>query len=196
MDRISKAMKKLGYKEICMKKYIALLRGINVGGKNKISMQELKMAFEKNDFTDVKTYINSGNVIFSSGIDNEAKLKKTCEQIIADSFQLEIPVAIISAKDLSAALQNAPDWWGTGGETKHNAIFILPPATPKTIIAQVGELNPEYEKISSYGQVIFWSAPLKTLSRVRWLRLIGTSDYHNVTIRNANTTKKLAQLIQ
>ncbi|MDR1159404.1 MAG: DUF1697 domain-containing protein [Syntrophomonadaceae bacterium] len=179
-----------------MEKYIALLRGINVGGKNKISMPELKMAFEENGFADVKTYINSGNVIFSGDIDSEIKLKKACENLIMAEFQLSIPVAIISAKDLSAALRNAPDWWGTDGETKHNAIFVLYPSTPETVIEQVGEFKPEYEQIDYYGQVIFWSAPIKTFSKTRWLRIVGTAVYDNVTIRNANTTKKLLQLTQ
>lgn len=179
-----------------MHKYIALLRGINVGGRNKVSMPELITAFEENGFTDVKTYINSGNVIFSSEIANEAELKSTCEYVITEKFKLNIPVAIISANDLSAALQNAPDWWGTGGETKHNAIFVLSPATPKTIIEQVGDIKPEYEQIGYFGQVIFWSAPIKTLSKVRWIRIIGTPAYDSITIRNANTTKKLLHLTQ
>jgi uncharacterized protein (DUF1697 family) len=181
-------------KRFSMEKYIALLRGINVGGKNMVSMPELRLAFGENSFADVKTYINSGNVIFSADIDNEPELKRICEHLIADRFQLNIPVAIISAKDLSAALRNAPDWWGTDAEARHNAIFVLSPAAPETVIEQVGEFNPEYERIAHSGQVIFWSAPIKTLSRVRWIKIIGTSAYDNLTVRNANTTKKLLEL--
>lgn len=63
-------------------RYIALLRGINVGGNNKVSMGELKQAFESLGFTNVSTYINSGNVIFDSRETNEVKLVRMCEDSI------------------------------------------------------------------------------------------------------------------
>lgn len=179
-----------------MKKYIALLRGINVGGNNKISMSELKIMFEDNGYKDVVTYINSGNVIFSSYDDDEKEIKKKCETAIADKFKLNIVVTIISAKDLSTALYNAPAWWDKDTESKHNAIFVIPPATAAEIIEQVGIAKPEYEQVSSYGQVIFWSAPIETFSKTKWAKIVGKSVYNSVTIRNANTTKKLLQLLK
>ncbi len=75
-----------------MEKYIALLRGVNVGGKNKISMPELKLAFEEIGFLDVITYINSGNIIFSSNTQDKSKLIRKSESIIEDKFKLSIPV--------------------------------------------------------------------------------------------------------
>lgn len=176
-------------------KYIALLRGVNVGGKNLIAMPRLKAAVEECGFSDVKTYINSGNVIFSSDVDDLVRLKETMEGIIEAAFHLNIPVAVLSAEDLRAALLGAPDWWGTSGDTKHNAIFVLHPATPEDIMREVGAINPEYEQIGHCGQVIFWSAPLKTFSKVRWIKIVSTSAYQSVTIRNANTTKKLLELV-
>ena len=157
-----------------MQNYIALLRGINVGGKNKIAMSELKAAFEENDYSNVSTYINSGNIIFSSHSDNEAKIKKKCEHIIADKFKLNIPVAIISVQDLSDALKNAPAWWDADNQSKHNAIFVISPAAVEEVMEQVGVSKPEYEQVGHYGQVIFWSAPLKTFSRTRWSKIVGT----------------------
>ena len=110
-----------------MGRYIALLRGVNVGGKNKISMPRLKRALEERGFERVITYINSGNVIFDSGFSEDAA-KIACETVIFESFGLEIAVCIISACELREALANAPDWWNNGGESKHNAIFVIPPA--------------------------------------------------------------------
>lgn len=179
-----------------MQKYIALLRGINVGGKNKISMQELKMIFEDNGYKDVVTYINSGNVIFSSRNDDEREIRKRCELAIADKFNLNIVVTIISSGDLSTALRNAPTWWDKDMQSKHNAIFVIPPATATEIIEQVGIAIPEYEQVSYYGRVIFWSAPIRTFSRTRWAKIVGKPAYNSVTIRNANTTKKLLQLLE
>ncbi|WP_312045863.1 DUF1697 domain-containing protein [Anaerotignum sp.] len=178
-----------------MQKYIALLRGINVGGKNKISMPELKKTFENIGYQDVKTYINSGNIIFSSPIDDEDEIKKSCELAITNTFHLNIAVTIIPAQELTVALQNAPSWWDSDSQSKHNAIFVIPPATAKEILEQIGIEKPEYEKVSYYGQVIFWSAPITTFSRTRLSKIVGKPSYHSITIRNANTTKKLLQLL-
>ena len=177
-----------------MEKYIAFLRGINVGGKNKVSMPELRAVFQQNGFSDVITYINSGNVIFSSGDNNEEELKKKCEILIADKFKLNIPVAIVSVKELSAALQNAPSWWNTDEQSKHNVIFVIPPVTVDEVFEQVGAIKPEYEKVSNYGRVVFWSAPIKTFSKTRWSKVVGSSVYDSITIRNANTANKLLHL--
>ena len=178
-----------------MRKYIALLRGVNVGGKNKISMPELKAAFEDKGYKDVVTYINSGNIIFSACNNNEETLKKDCESIIKDRFNLNILLTIISAEYLSTAMQNAPIWWDKDIESKNNAIFVIPPSTAADIIDQVGIAKPEYEQVGYYGQVIFWSAPIETFSKTRWSKIVSKSVYNNITIRNANTTKKLLELI-
>ncbi len=179
-----------------MIKYIALLRGINVGGKNKVSMPLLKALFEQNGFVDVVTYINSGNVIFSSDKTNGEELKKECESFIEDKFRLKIPVTIVSGEDLNAALDNAPLWWNKDEDTKHNAIFVIPPMTVAEVFEQVGTIKPEYEKIDYYDRIIFWSAPIKTFSRTRWSKIVSSSVYDNITIRNANTVNKLSQLVK
>lgn len=78
-----------------MKRYIALFRGINIGGKNKIDMSKLKEAFAELGFTDITTYLNSGNVIFSSVIDDKNVLSNKVKRIIKDRFDLDIPVFIV-----------------------------------------------------------------------------------------------------
>ena len=77
-----------------MTKYIALLRGINVGGKNIIKMADLKTAFEQRGFQNVITYINSGNILFSSKLD-ETDIKCVCEKLLKEDFGLDIPVCVI-----------------------------------------------------------------------------------------------------
>ena len=112
-----------------MKRYIALLRGINISGKNKVPMGELKKAFEELGFGAVKTYLNSGNVIFSSDEDNIEGLTSRIEAMIKDQFGLDIPVFVTSKEDLEDTLQHAPDWWGNENkEIYDNLIFIMPPS--------------------------------------------------------------------
>jgi len=175
-------------------RYLALLRGVNVGGKNKLSMPELKASFESSGFTRVSTYINSGNILFSGAETNVLALKGQCEALIKEGFGMDIPVAVISAAALSDAMAHAPVWWNTDKESKHNAILVIPPATAESVCAQVGEIKPEYEKVDFHGSVIFWSAPIKTFSRTRWSKVVGTAAYGSITIRNANTAIKLAEL--
>ena len=117
-----------------MVRYIALLRGINISGKNKISMQKLKECFEELSFYEVKTYLNSGNVIFSTSETNISDITSSIEFIIKKTFDLNIPVLIISQKSLQNALQKEPSWWNSKNKDIYdNLIFILPPATFKDV---------------------------------------------------------------
>ena len=177
-----------------MTDYIALLRGVNVGGKNIVAMPLLKAAFERCGFTEVSTYTNSGNVLFSCLEEDIAVLQQKCRQGILESFGFSVEVAVISAENLSEALRHAPKWWGTDREAKHMGIFSIAPATVQEVIAAVGAIKPEYEKVEHFGILIFWSAPLKTFSKTRWGKVAGTAAYHSITVRNANTTQKLLQL--
>jgi uncharacterized protein (DUF1697 family) len=179
-----------------MTRYIALLRGVNVGGKNKIAMPELKLAFEKHGFKNVITYINSGNILFDSDLD-EFAAKTTCEALIKGDFGLTIIVGIITADELHEALSKAPEWWDNDPESKHNALFVIPPMTAEEVWKQVDEVKPKYENVTYYGKVIFWSAPITTFSRTRWSKIAqNKAIYNTITIRNANTTKKLATLCE
>ena len=174
--------------------YIALLRGVNVGGNNKISMPELKTAFETRGFAHVSTYINSGNVLFTSDCSDIQTLTDMCRTLIQDAFTMDIPVAVISAAAFADAVRNAPDWWNRDKESKHNAIFVIPPATTEDIYAQAGELKPELEQMAFYGRVLFWSAPIATFARTRLTKVVHTSASGSITVRNANTTLKLLAL--
>lgn len=175
-------------------KYLALLRGINVGGNNKVAMAELKRCFESLEFNAVSTYINSGNVMFNSLENDRVVLTKQCEQAIEKTFGFRVACSVIPAQELEDALAHAPEWWGQASEDKHNAIFVIPPATVDTIINRIKEAKPEYEKVSSYKSVIFWTAPLETFSRTRYSKIVAADTYGSLTIRNANTVRKLVAL--
>lgn len=141
-----------------MKRYIAFLHGINISGKNKVSMAELKIDFEKLKFKEVKTYLNSGNVIFSSDEDDIEKIMSQIEMIIKHHFDFDIPVFVILKDKLEDILYHAPQWWGNGNkEIYDNLIFIIPPATFTEVYNEIGEPKKELEKIQNYNGVVFWS---------------------------------------
>lgn len=179
-----------------MKKYIAFLRGINVSGKNKVAMPILRKAFEQAGFSEVATYINSGNVIFSSSMDDRVELVEACESLIRETFSLDIPVAVIPVDELAETMSHAPQWWDQQEETIHYAIFIIAPMTIEEVFQAVGVIKPEYEQIAFRGDVIFWSAPRKTFNKARWSKIASSSVNNHVTIRNANTVKKVLSMSQ
>jgi uncharacterized protein (DUF1697 family) len=178
-----------------MLEYIALLRGANVGGNNKIGMSELKTVFSGAGFANILTYINSGNVLFDSEIADESAIARQCEEAIEACFGLKIRVCVISTADLIEAVNHAPPWWNNDPEFSHNAAFVLPPATAAEVIAEAGEIKPEYEKRDRFGRVIFWSVRKAVISRTRWSRIVSIkSAYGHMTVRNANTAMKLYEM--
>lgn len=176
-----------------MKRYIAFLRGINISGKNKVSMAELKKEFEKLEFGEVRTYLNSGNVAFSSEKGDTEKFRKQIEIMIKKQFTLDIPVFVILREELDDILHNAPDWWGNENkEIYDNLIFIMPPATFAEVYCEIGEPKEELERIKDYNEAIFWSFSRKDYQKTNWWSKTANANISNkLTIRTANTVKKM-----
>lgn len=176
-----------------MKRYIAFLRGINISGKNKVPMAELKQGFERLDYTDVKTYLNSGNVIFSSDEADTIKLPSRIEKMIQIQFYLDIPVFVISKEKLEDILNHAPDWWGDESKDIYdNLIFIMPPATFKDVYKEIGEPKEGLEKIAEYKNTVFWSFSRKDYQKTNWWSKTANANISsNLTIRTANTVRKI-----
>ncbi|MFL2132609.1 DUF1697 domain-containing protein [Desemzia sp. FAM 24101] len=178
-------------------KMVALLRGVNVGGKNRVPMQELKKCFLDAGFTEVATYINSGNIVFEADWKSrEQTLQDYCQQIIEAAFVFPVIVAIVTADELAEAIQHAPSWWGTDPAMRHNALFVIYPASAEDVLSGVGPINNDLEKVSYVGTILFWSASVEKYRRTRFSKIIGTKSYQQVTIRNANTTRKLWAMSQ
>ncbi len=179
-----------------MKRYIALLRGINVSGKNKISMPELKKGFAELGFSEVTTYLNSGNVIFSSSASDENLLESKVRSMIKDRFNLDIPVFVVLQDELEELLENAPEWWGDENkEIYDNLIFIMPPLLYEKFYDQIGSPKAEYEKVFHYKNVVFWSFSRKDYQKTNWWRETANSKVSGqITIRTANTVRKIVTM--
>lgn len=176
-----------------IQRYIAFLRGINISGKNKVPMPELQEGFEALGFGAVKTYLNSGNVLFSSAQKPE-DFKQEIEAMIAARFHLDIPVFVLSLAGLEDILQQAPSWWGRGEpEIYDNLIFIIPPATFPEVLDAIGEPKEGLERIENYGQAIFWSFSRRDYQKTNWWpKTAGVAIRDKLTIRTANTVRKIA----
>ena len=179
-----------------MKRYIALLRGINISGKNKVPMAELRKCFETLDFMEVKTCLNSGNVIFSCKDTDAAELVNRIERMIQHLFSLNIPVFVIPQEELADILRHAPDWWGTENqEIYDNLIFILPPATFPDIYHEIGAPKEGLEQIQEYHSVVFWSFSRKDYQKTNWWPKTASVPLGSkLTIRTANTIRKIVKM--
>ena len=175
-------------------KYIVLLRGINISGKNKISMAELKSELDKN-YQNVLTYLNSGNVILDSDKDKEYVMNDIYN-IIKNRFNLDIPIFVITSSELEDVLKNSPKWWETSNkETYDNLIFIMPPTKYEEVYNVIGEPKADIEQIMEYNNSIFWTFDLKNYRKSTWwVKTASTSIKDKITIRTANTIKKLLEL--
>ena len=177
-----------------MKRYVALLRGINISGKNKVPMAELKKCFEALGFTEVKTWLNSGNVIFSVDDADAAALTERVEGVIHREFGLDIPVFVIPQEELADILRHAPDWWGTENKALYdNLIFILPPAAFPDVYQAIGAPKEGLEQVQAYRSAVFWSFSRKAYQKTNWWPKTARADIGSkLTIRTANTVRKIA----
>ena len=167
--------------------------GYEVG---KISMNELKAGLEKIGFENVSTYLNSGNAIFQSEIDNKEVIKENIQRMIKERFNLEIPVYVTTAPELEDILKHTPEWWGTNNKKIYdNIIFIIPPTKYEEVYNTIGEPKENLEKIQEYNNIIFWSYKLKEYRKTNWWpKTAGTSISDKITIRTANTMRKVLEL--
>jgi len=179
-----------------LNRYIVLLRGINVGGNNIISMKDLKDKLIDYGFYDVITYINSGNIILKSLIIEKTEVRIEIEKLILNDFNLSIPVCVITVDELVEMKQKCPDWWGVDNDSRHNALFVIPPLTSKSVMTQIGELNPTIERCEFVDHILFWEVKNDYYSKSKYSKILGKSYYPYLTIRNANTFNKLVELCQ
>lgn len=179
-----------------MNRYVILLRGINVGGKNKVSMTELKSHLEKLDYTDVVTYINSGNVIVKSA-KKPMTIKNEVEQAILANFTVDselIKVLVLSHDQLKAVIDNKPKDFGEQPELYHSdAIFLI--NYDATDAMKVFDPREGVDKIWQGDGVIYSQRLSAERTKSRLARIIGTKPYESMTIRNWNTTTKLLALL-
>lgn len=176
-----------------MTTYVALLRGINVGGNNIIKMEALRAAFEKLGFTNVKSFIQSGNVLFQSENTNELELEKILEASLSKTFNYTARVLIRSQEDMVKTVVAIPKIFANP-DWKHNVIFLSPLIDSKKIL-DTFELKPDIEELHYAPGVLFWSARLDGISRSTMLKLSTRKEYKEMTVRNMNTTRKILELM-
>lgn len=175
--------------------YVALLRGINVGGNNKVDMKELKAVFEGSGMSSVKTYINSGNIIFADNGNSKEELPKILESAILAHFDLKIKVLVYSLDDFQKIAANIPDSWTNDKNMKSDVWFLWPEADNESVLEQL-TIKSDIDRVHYVTGAILWSVDKEFVTRSGMSRVVGTKLYKLVTIRNVNTVRKLLGLME
>lgn len=172
--------------------YLALLRGINVGGGNIIKMTDLKACFEKSKLENVATYIQSGNVLFETAETDQAKLVRKLEQALSKTFSpYQARIVVCSHAQLKRVAREAPKGFGSQPQTyRYDVIYLREPLTASEAMRHVS-LKPGVDEAFVGPDVLYFSRLTARASQSHLTRIIGLPVYQDMTIRNWNTTTKL-----
>lgn len=175
--------------------YVALLRGINVGGKNKVPMPKLKATFEQADMTNVTTYINSGNVVFNDNRRKPPTIVSVLEEIIEEGLGLSIKVLIRDLPAIRKVTKSLPNTWTNDAKMKCDVMFLWKGFDRRDILKEL-KIKPEIEDVIYVPGAIIWRVDRPNVTRSGMMKLVGTDLYKGMTIRNCNTVRKLAEMME
>ena len=174
--------------------YVALLRGINVGGKNKVDMKELRAVFEDAGMSSVTTYINSGNVVFTSRARNRTRLAGRLEEAIAAHFGFSVKVLVRDLDGIRAAVEAIHPDWGDGKAMKCDVMFLWEEVDDPAVLDEL-RIKPGIDDVQYVPGAIVWKVDRDKVTRSGMMKLAGTPLYKQMTIRNCNTARKLLELM-
>jgi uncharacterized protein (DUF1697 family) len=166
-----------------------------VGGNNIIKMADLKTAVEKGGFKAVKTYIQSGNLIFESDQSEQELITGRLEKILLEAFKYEACIIVKSAEQLKRIVAEVPAVWLTENDRRKYVAFIRESLPVSAVLPKV-ELNEGIDLIDPGQGVLYLSTLTSGLTRSRFTRLISKKIYLDITIRNFETTLKILELME
>lgn len=176
-------------------RYVALLRGINVGGNNIIKMIALRQAFEEMGFTDVASYIQSGNVVFTGSSSDKVKITKKIEAALSKTFAYESKVVVIVATDLERVVAEAPPKFGAApARYRYDVLFVKAPLTSREAMEQV-TTKPGVDEAFAGKHAIYFRRLIAKATQSHLPKIIGRPVYKHLTIRNWTTTMKLLAMV-
>lgn len=177
-------------------RYILLLRGINVGGKNKVEMRELSALLTDAGFEEVGSYINSGNLFFSSEEAKESCISKI-RALLEAQYDFPIPFALLTKEEYLEERDALPHWWH--GEMARRDVLFYACGMDADKIRDFIEKATLYNEVVHLGRhAVFWGKydEAEYLKTIYHKKLMKQAFYKEVTIRNGNTYEKLAAILE
>jgi len=175
-------------------KYLALLRGINVGGKNIIKMADLIKAVEKSGFTNVTTYIQSGNVLFESEIKDPREVLKKLETVLLADFTYDSRIIVRTHEQLKKILAEVPPEWHTNRDIRCYLAFVAEPFSARKLAPQI-EMRDGIDFLKAGEGVLYMTTLSSGLTKSKFTKMITKDFYKEISIRNYNTARKLLELM-
>ncbi len=180
-----------------MNTHVVLIRGINVGGKNKVPMAGLKECLEQQGFSNVSTYIASGNVILESDKDTD-EIRVRIEEALPESFKLDdelIRVLVLTRDQLQAVIDNKPEGFGEQPEKYHSdAIFLI--GIDSTQVMPLFKPKEGVDKVWSGDGVIYSQRLSSQRTKSRLSKILAAPAYKSMTIRSWSTITKLLEILK
>ena len=173
-------------------KYIALLRGINVGNSVKINMKQLKELFETLGYANVSTYINSGNVLFET-IEKRELIKEKIEEMLINKSGQEIKVLIKTKTEIKNIAKIIPDEWTNDSDQKTDVAYLFSEIDNKEIVNEL-PIKKEYINIKYIKGAIIWNVKRIDYNKSQLNKIIAHRIYKEMTVRNVNTARYLASV--
>ena len=177
-------------------RYVALLRGVNVGGKNKVPMAALKRFFEEKEFSNVSTYIASGNVIFDSE-KTAGEIQDLLESALPRYFKLDdkrIRVLVLSRNQMRSVVDNKPAGFGEQPQKYHSdAIFLMGVDAERAM--RLFDPREGVDRVWAGKGVIYSQRLSAQRTKSRLNKIMAAPEYKSMTIRNWATTTKLLELM-
>ena len=175
--------------------WVALLRGINVGGNNMVSMKSLKERFERLGFDDVSTYINSGNVLFRTATTDGRALESKIDAMLSREYGLQGRTVVRSYPEMVRLVKTIAKTWNGDTEWRYNVVFLRHSIDSKRVLDGI-EPKTDIERVVYCPGTLLWSARLNQLTRSVMLKVASKPIYKEMTVRNVNTTMKLLDLMK
>ena len=174
--------------------YVALLRGINVGGNRKVEMARLKVVFEGAGTTEVRTYINSGNVIFTDERP-AAELAPVLESAIEDEFGFHVGVLLRDLDSMRRLVAAIPNEW-VNDKTQRTDVWFLWEDQDKPEVMDDLAIKDGIDKVFYVPGAVVWCADGEKLTRSGRGKVVGTNLYKSLTARNVNSVRKIHSLME
>jgi uncharacterized protein (DUF1697 family) len=175
-------------------RYVALLRGINVGGRNKVAMAELRAALEAEGFEDVSTYIQSGNVLFRTDRPS-ATLETEIEGLLERRLGIPLTVVVRSRRRYRRVVDDAPDGFGASPGTFNSDVFFLKRGFTSRQAMAVVELREGVDQAWPGPGVLYFARLTAELTKSKVNAIVGSPEYQRMTLRSWTTTRKLYDLL-
>ena len=177
-----------------MSSYVALLRGINVGGRNPVSMPALAECFQAAGYENVRTHLRTGNVLFEAATRQSPQLEVALDGLLSEAFAVPIPTVVRSRNELAATIASAPAGHDSP-DLRSEVFFLKRPLTVEAAIQEVPELREGVDSIAPGPDVLYFSRVAAQATRTRITRFMSLPIFQQMTVRSWRTTTRLLELL-